>query len=260
MASDELYEARRPDPIRASLLGAPIAGEFAIRRLNSRDLLTESFRMSSIARRLAETGAFWSDAIANSAWHFSPDTPDQIQIEHFDLDQIDELIALGDRGSEKTIETSLAHAGAGDAHSERIKHDIRELSAQAGYPSNMVYSSVNDLFGKFDKHTAILGARLQLDRCYIKIHKQEPGQVWPLHIDNYHAFRSPNDSPNADVRRFIFSLTDWCWGQVFQIGNVHWSHWKAGDFLEIAPGVPHSSANASPLPRYSLIATGIRPT
>jgi hypothetical protein len=215
--------------------------------------------VASIASRLAETGAFWTDAISSSDWHFNPDASDHIKVEHFEFDQLDDLIALGDRGIEKIIETSLAHAAKGDQDSDRIKRGILDLSASAGYAPNMVYSTVNDLFGKSDRYSAILGELLGLDLCYIKIHKQEPGQIWPLHIDNYHAFRSfGGASPGGDIRRFIFALNDWCWGQVFQLGNAFWSNWKAGDFLEIASGVPHSSANASPLSRYSLVATGVR--
>jgi hypothetical protein len=206
-----------------------------------------------------ETGAFWSDAISSSDWHFNADASDHITIGHFEFNQLDDLIALGDLGSEKTIETSLAHAAKGDEVSNRIKRGIRDLSASAGYLPNMVYSTVNDLFGKSDKYSAILGERLGLDRCYIKVHKQEPGQIWPLHIDNYHAFRSFSSAcSDGDIRRFIFALNDWCWGQVFQLGNAFWSNWKAGDFVEIASGVPHSSANASPLNRYSLVVTGVQ--
>ena len=216
--------------------------------------------MAAIMSRLAQTGSFWSDAISTSDWHFSPDRLEEIKVGHLDLGCLEDLISMADCGTEKSLETSMAHATDSDRESHAIKRGIRELSASVGYPAGMVYSTVNDLFGRTHEIVPVLGAHLGLTSCYIKLHRQDPGQVWPLHVDNYHAFRGEGRvDNNSGIRRFIFALNDWCWGQMFQLGNSIWSNWRAGDFIEITPGVPHSSANASPLARYSLVITGRRP-
>jgi hypothetical protein len=209
--------------------------------------------------RLIETGPFWQKSVANSHWHFDPSRYEELNLQKIQVPYLNELISLSVSGIEKTISTSLQHASENDLQSKEIKDGISKLAKDAGYSGEMVYSLVNDFFREGHPVASELGSSLGLDDSYVKIHLQRPGQVWPLHIDNFHAFRARSgfDGDLERVKRFSIALNDWCWGQMFQIGNVVWTGWEVGDCAEIPFGFPHGSANSSPLDRISLIITGV---
>lgn len=211
-----------------------------------------------MADNLAATGSFWRDTVDRGEWHFESTRDETLVVGRMALGDVSAWLTLADQGTEKTVGTSLPHARADDAQSARIKAGIHALSRDAGYGVDMVYSVVHDLLKPGHPDSRALGATLGLGDCYLKLHKQRPGQVWPLHVDNYHAFRAGEApaGPPLRTRRFIIALSDWCWGQMFQLGNAMWTRWQVGDFVEISAGAPHSSANASPLDRYSLVVTG----
>jgi len=54
-------------------------------------------------------------------------------------------------------------------------------------------------------------------------------------------------------------LTDWTPGHWFGYGNYTYTGWKAGEFHTFdLDNTPHYTANASYVPRVSLMITGIR--
>ena len=102
--------------------------------------------------------------------------------------------------------------------------------------------------------------QLHLKHPDIRIHRQHPGQVSPIHADMFCSHPAIDKDPSLDVRemrRFLIHLTDWDWGHLFCIGNSPWVQWRAGDVAYFeSRHVIHCAANAGRKPRVSLIATG----
>lgn len=91
--------------------------------------------------------------------------------------------------------------------------------------------------------------------CMARIHVQQPGEVWNLHIDKLQKW-SPED-PSRVMRIFV-QLTDWQPGQFWEYGNYHWRQWRAGDVSTFDwANMPHSTANAGHHPRVTLQLTGV---
>ena len=100
-----------------------------------------------------------------------------------------------------------------------------------------------------------ISRQFALDDCMERIHVQQPGEVWNLHIDKLQKW-SPED-PSRVLRVFI-QLTDWQPGQFWEYGNYHWNHWRAGDVSTFDwANIPHSTANAGHHPRVTFQLTGV---
>ena len=92
--------------------------------------------------------------------------------------------------------------------------------------------------------------------CMDRIHVQQPGEVWNLHIDKLSKWDP--DHPEQ-VMRIMIQLTDWQPGQFWQYGNYCYSQWRAGDVTTFDwANIPHATANAGFNPRVTLQLTGIR--
>jgi hypothetical protein len=90
-----------------------------------------------------------------------------------------------------------------------------------------------------------------------RIHIQKTGQVFNRHIDKL-APIYPDQDPERIVK-FIVNLQDWEPGHFYLYGNDVYDRWKAGDFHVFDwKNVPHATANASHIPRFSLTVTGLR--
>jgi hypothetical protein len=95
-----------------------------------------------------------------------------------------------------------------------------------------------------------------LDDCMERIHVQQPGEVWNLHIDKLQKWAP--EKPNT-VGRYFIQLTDWQPGQFWEYGNYHWNQWRAGDVSTFDwANIPHSTANAGHHPRVTFQLTGVR--
>lgn len=95
-----------------------------------------------------------------------------------------------------------------------------------------------------------------LDRCMNRIHIQQPGELWNLHIDKLSKWAPEN--PNS-VMRIMIQLTDWQPGQFWEYGNYHHNQWRAGDVSTFDwQNIPHCTANAGYHPRVTFQLTGIR--
>jgi len=87
-----------------------------------------------------------------------------------------------------------------------------------------------------------------------RIHVQQPGEVWNLHIDKLQKWNP--DAWNNVLRVFV-QLTDWQPGQFWEYGNYHWNQWRAGDVTTFDwLNTPHSTANAGYHPRVTFQLTG----
>ena len=95
-----------------------------------------------------------------------------------------------------------------------------------------------------------------LENCMNRIHVQQPGEVWNLHIDKLSKWAP--DAPET-VMRIMIQLTDWQPGQFWEYGNYHWNQWRAGDVTTFDwANTPHATANAGFHPRVTFQLTGIR--
>jgi len=95
-----------------------------------------------------------------------------------------------------------------------------------------------------------------LDKCMNRIHVQQPGEMWNLHIDKLYKWAP--DNPEKILRVFV-QLTDWEPGQFWEFGNYHWNQWRAGDIVTFDwENMPHCTANAGYDSRVTFQLTGIR--
>jgi hypothetical protein len=122
-----------------------------------------------------------------------------------------------------------------------------------GYDKNHI---ITNLTYNLDPVFQDIADKFRLEKCMARIHVQQPGQVWNLHLDKLEKWM-PED-PSQVVRYFI-QLTDWQQGHFWSFGNYMWSGWKAGDIITFDwINVPHSTANAGHVPRVTLQVTGIK--
>lgn len=95
-----------------------------------------------------------------------------------------------------------------------------------------------------------------LDKCMNRIHIQQPGEVWNLHIDKLSKWAP--DAPDS-IMRVMIQLTDWAPGQFWEYGNYHYNQWRAGDVTTFDwANTPHATANAGYTPRVTLQLTGVK--
>jgi hypothetical protein len=95
-----------------------------------------------------------------------------------------------------------------------------------------------------------------IEDAKIRMHYQQPGQMFNLHIDKLQE-RCP-DNPERVIRMTIM-LTDWAPGQFYSYGTYTYSHWRAGDVhIFDWANVPHATANASRSMRPVLQVTGLK--
>lgn len=95
-----------------------------------------------------------------------------------------------------------------------------------------------------------------IEDAKIRMHYQQPGQMFNLHIDKLHE-RCPDDLER--IIRMTIMLADWEPGQFYSYGNYTYSHWRAGDAHVFDwANVPHATANASRSMRPTLQITGLK--
>lgn len=94
-----------------------------------------------------------------------------------------------------------------------------------------------------------------LQDCMSRIHVQQPGEVWNLHLDKLQKW-CPEDP--SRVMRIMIQLTDWHPGQFWEYGNYHHKGWRAGEVTTFDwANLPHSTANAGHYARVTLQLTGV---
>jgi hypothetical protein len=194
----------------------------------------------------------WDYTLAVSRWHFDKSRKSEIDYKVF-------LKVAGDWQRELEelqyeIKVATTNYGfKGTDHDGIIEKDFLEW----GYQKDMVqYDRTYQLPLKFQR----LGEALQLKHPDMRIHRQRPGMVAPIHIDTYCSHPAMEKDPSLDVsllRRFVIQLTPWDWGHFWQFGNQSWTHWEAGDVAYFeSRDVLHCTANAGKTDRVTMIVTG----
>lgn len=116
--------------------------------------------------------------------------------------------------------------------------------------------TITDLAWKLGPKLQSLSNQFGLKDCMERIHVQQPGQLWHLHIDKLYKWL-PED-PDQVMRVFI-QLTDWQPGQFWEYGTYHYRGWRAGEVTTFDwQNLPHCTANAGFHPRVTLQLTGIK--
>jgi hypothetical protein len=136
-----------------------------------------------------------------------------------------------------------------DADYDQEDYDLE----QQGYGKDYV---ITNLTYKLPQIFQSITDQFCLEKCMARVHVQQPGQVWNLHLDKLEKWM-PED-PTQVVRYFI-QLTDWQQGHFWSFGNYTWWGWNAGDITTFDwLNVPHSTANAGHTARATLQITGIK--
>lgn len=133
---------------------------------------------------------------------------------------------------------------------EQEENDLRE----AGYSVDLPLTDVVEA-AEIGPELTRMYEYFGLIDPWVRLHIQQPGQMFNLHIDKLYG---KSDNPD-DTARIVVNLADWEPGQFYQYGTYTVSHWRAGDVHTFDwSNVPHATANASRSMRPTLIMTGTK--
>lgn len=197
----------------------------------------------------------WDETKKRSRYHFDS--------KRFDPDQ-DRVVRLGfiqpvwEAELKSIVENSRAatwrtRGAAGKSRpEEELAAEDYDLERE-GYGKDYIISNLNwDIPPVLQE----IADRFALEDSMTRIHVQQPGQVWNLHLDKLEKWCPENP---ASVIRIQIQLTAWEPGQFWSYGNYCHSQWQAGDVTTFDwQNIPHATANASHHPRVTLQVTGIR--
>ena len=198
----------------------------------------------------------WDETRAKSAYHFDPVLKDPrwdtvTGLGHITpcwTEELKEIIntarpaTWANRGYKgEGVEVPKPDLAAEEYDLQRVGADPDMIITDLNWRIPPVLQKITELFA--------------LDDCMERIHVQQPGQVWNLHIDKLQKW-CPED-PDRVLRVFV-QLTDWQPGQFWEYGNHHWNQWRAGDVTTFDwQNLPHSTANAGHHPRATFQLTGV---
>lgn len=195
----------------------------------------------------------WEYTQAISNWHFDPwkiETPPPFKV--FMRIEGDWKKWLQELEYEIKVST-LNYGFKGTDHDNIIENDFLNW----GYSKEMIQY---DRTYKVPQPLRRVGEQLHLKHPDIRIHRQMPGMVAPIHIDTYCSHPAMDKNPELDIsdcRRFVIQLTDWDWGHFWSFGNSPWQQWKAGEVAYFeSRDVIHCTANAGKSPRLTMTVTG----
>jgi len=136
-----------------------------------------------------------------------------------------------------------------DIPSDKLEEDY---IADAGGDKNLVLTNMeHDIPPVFQNMIDTIG----LENSYNRIHVQRTGQVFNWHKDKLTRYN--RDDPSK-VLRVVVMMTDWIPGHFYQYDGELYNEWKAGDIHTFDwQQNYHCTANASLLPRVSLVTTGV---
>jgi hypothetical protein len=197
----------------------------------------------------------WDETKKRSQYHFDnrrfdPDQDRVVRLGFIEPCWNTELTAIVENSQAVTWRTRGA-AGKSRPEAELAAEDY-DLERE-GYGKDYVISNLN-----WDIPTVLqdVADRFALEDSMTRIHVQQPGQVWNLHLDKLEKWCPENPS---SVLRIQIQLTAWEPGQFWSYGNYCHSQWQAGDVTTFDwQNIPHATANASHYPRVTLQVTGIR--
>jgi hypothetical protein len=197
----------------------------------------------------------WDETKKRSRYHFDstrfdPDQDRVVRLGFIEPCWATELKAIVEK-SQATTWRTRGEAGKIRPEEELAAEDY-DLERE-GYGKDYVISNLNwDIPPVLQE----IADRFALEDAMTRIHVQQPGQVWNLHLDKLEKWCPEN--PDS-VLRIQIQLTAWEPGQFWSYGNYCHSQWQAGDVATFDwQNIPHATANASHHPRVTLQVTGIK--
>jgi hypothetical protein len=199
----------------------------------------------------------WEISKSRSTYHFNPqrlDRPETVvaylgNIEPTWTHDLKDIVT----NARPATWATRGYKGEGiEAPADELAAEEYDLTAN-GMPVDLPISHLN---WRIPESLQRISDAFALENCMNRIHVQQPGEVWNLHIDKLYKWNP--DHPDS-VMRIMIQLTDWQPGQFWEYGNYHYNHWRAGDVTTFDwANVPHCTANAGFDPRVTLQLTGIR--
>lgn len=197
----------------------------------------------------------WDETKKRSNYHFDhtrfdPDQDCVIRLGFVEPTWQSDLAAIVDNSKSATWRTR-GEAGKSRPESELAAED-NDLERE-GYGKDYVITNLN---WDIPPSLQAVADKFALENCMVRIHVQQPGQVWNYHLDKLEKWL-PSDP--SRILRVQVQLTDWMPGQFWNYGNYIHSMWRAGDVTTFDwQNIPHATANASHRPRVTLQVTGIK--
>jgi hypothetical protein len=197
----------------------------------------------------------WEQTKRRSRYHFDPARRDQAHevithLGHFApiwLDDIEEIVTNATPATWATRGYKGEGLAIAPADLEAEEYDLERV----GMARDSVITHLN---WHLPPSLQITADSFGLEDAMYRIHVQQPGEVWNLHIDKLQKW-NPEDEVN--VMRIFVQLTDWQPGQFWEYGNYHWNQWRAGDVTTFDwLNTPHSTANAGHHARVTFQLTG----
>ena len=199
----------------------------------------------------------WAISKQKSTYHFDPTQQDQPEtvmtyLGHIDSTWSADLKDIVDNAKPATWATR-GYKGEGiEAPPEELEKEEYDLIAN-GMPVDL---PITHLTWRIPESLQRISDAFALDKCMNRIHVQQPGEVWNLHIDKLQKWDP--DHPEM-IMRIMIQLTDWRPGQFWAYGNYNYNQWRAGDVTTFDwANIPHATANAGFDPRVTFQITGIR--
>ena len=199
----------------------------------------------------------WEMSRAQSTYHFDAEKIDQAQdvvtylghIEPTWLTDLTDIVATAQPATWAT----RGYKGEGiAAPAEDLAAEEYDLTSHGMSPD----LPISHLNWQIPESLQRISDAFALEDCMDRIHVQQPGEVWNLHIDKLQKWAP--DHPEQ-VMRIMIQLTDWQPGQFWEYGNYHYSQWRAGDVTTFDwANIPHATANAGFHTRVTFQITGIR--
>jgi hypothetical protein len=146
-----------------------------------------------------------------------------------------------------------------DDQTSEIGGNLLEQCSQWGYtPENTTYSRISGEIGgdTFPDWCTELAYSLGVERGYIAVQRSMPGTIIPWHTDSHWGSAQRYGVKPEEIRRYSIFPEDWHWGHLFQVGNSCLTDWKKGDIITWNYKVPHLTANAGTVPKYTMRITG----
>jgi hypothetical protein len=199
----------------------------------------------------------WEISKQKSNYHFDSkqiDKPESVMtyLGHIEPTWLADLKDIVDNARPATWATR-GYKGEGiEAPPEELEKEEYDLVAN-GMPRDL---PITHLTWRIPESLQHISDGFALADCMDRIHVQQPGEVWNLHLDKLYKWDPEHPE---QVMRIMIQLTDWQPGQFWAYGNYHYSQWRAGDVTTFDwQNIPHATANAGFHPRVTFQLTGIR--
>jgi hypothetical protein len=102
----------------------------------------------------------------------------------------------------------------------------------------------------------IIHQALPLEHAVIAIHRQDPGQILPWHLDRFFMLKRLYPKDKRPIYRFLMFMEDWKIGHILEIEDTILTTWKRGDVIVWHPGTLHLSANVGLEKKWTCNITG----